>query len=519
MRTRALIVFGLLAVIIALPLALRRQTATVSPGAADDRLVILTPHNESIRQEFGNAFAEHWKATTGRTLYMDWRTPGGTSEIRMVLDAGFQAAEETGRVGIGVDLFFGGGEPDFAGQARQGRFVPLEVFDKHPEWFGEDAPVPPGFTGERYFPEDKSWVGTCMSQFGICYNPDVYQRLGAPPPESWDDLGDPRLIGNVTLADPSKSGSVARTFELLMQDQIQRRLAAGMGRQAALEQGWAAGLQLIQRMAGNARYFTDSASKVPQDVGQGNAAAGMCIDFYGRSYGELVTRAGRPRVVWIAPRGGTTLSADPVAVLKGAPNPELAQAFVEFCLSERGQMLWFLKPGAPGGPEARALHRTPIRRDVYTAENLALSTMPDAHPYEDEGNFTYDRSLTGGAFNTLRQLVTVMCIDSHEEMKSAWAAIVAAGMPADALAVFNDVSIMPYAKGGNGDPKFDQAGALEAAEYAAELGEWFRANYRKAEALAKATERRLQPASDGARTSVRPSTAPAEPAAPPSPVR
>jgi iron(III) transport system substrate-binding protein len=488
MKRRAALIFGLLAMIVILPLALRRESATASPRKADDRLVILSPHNESIRQEFGEAFAAHWQARTGRTLYMDWRTPGGTSEIRMVLDAGFKAAAETGREGIGVDVFFGGGEPDFAGQAKKGRLLPLEVFEKRPEWFGAEGVIPATFTGERYYPEDRVWVGTCMSQFGICYNPDVLERLRIQAPTAWDDLGDPRLAGAIALADPTKSGSVARTFELLVQDQIQRLLAAGMERGAALEAGWAAGLQLIQRMAANARYFTDSASKIPHDVGQGNAAAGMCIDFYGRSYAaELSTRDGRPRVVWIAPKGGTTLSADPIGVLKGTERPEVAQAFVEFCLSEAGQRLWFLKPGAAGGPQERALHRTPIRRDLYTSENLALSTMPDAHPYEDSGNFTYERALTGASFNTLRQLVRVMCIDSHEEMKSAWAALIRAGMPADALAVFNDVSIMPYAKGGQGDPAFDAAGALDAAAYAAELGEWFRSNYRRAEAMAKAT--------------------------------
>ena len=111
MRTRALIIFGLLAAIVALPLTLRRQTATVSSGKADDQLVVLTPHNESIRAEFGEAFASWWKQKTGRTVHVDWRTPGGTSEIRMVLDAGFKAAEETKRDGIGIDLFFGGGAP------------------------------------------------------------------------------------------------------------------------------------------------------------------------------------------------------------------------------------------------------------------------------------------------------------------------------------------------------------------------------------------------------------------------
>lgn len=487
MKTKATIIFGLLALIVALPMVMRRQTATTSSRSADDSIVILSPHNETIRQEFGEAFAAHWKKTTGRTIYIDWRTPGGTSEIRMVIDAGFKAAQETGRSGIGVDVLFGGGEPDFAGQAKKGRLAPLRVFDSHPEWFTKEGPVSETFTGERYYPLDHVWVATCMSQFGICYNPDVLKRLKIPPPVTWNDLGDPRYAGALALADPTKSGSVARAFELLVQAEMQRALRTpGVERNAALATGWIAGIQLIQRMAANARYFTDSASKIPQDVQHGNAAAGMCIDFYGRSFAdEPAAKADKPRLIWIAPVGGTTLSGDPVAVLKGAPHSGVAQDFVEFCLSSEAQTLWFGKPGTLGGPKSRALHRTPIRRDIYTAGNLAKSTMPDAHPYNDPGTFTFQRELTGSSFNTLRQLVKIMCIDSHDEMKSAWNAIRAAGMPADALAVFSDVSIMDYAKAGHGDPVLDGPDALKSAARAAEIGEWFRSNYRKAEAMAK----------------------------------
>ena len=487
MKTRAWIIFGLLALIVALPLAMRRQSATTRSRNATDSLIILSPHNESIRQEFGEAFASHWKKTTGRSIYLDWRTPGGTSEIRMVLDAGFKAAAETKRDGIGVDIFFGGGEPDFAGQAKKGRFVPLRVFEKHPEWFAKDGPIAETFGGERYYSPDHVWVGVCVSQFGICYNPAVLKRLQIPSPTQWNDLGNPNYFGTLALADPTKSGSVARNFEVLVQGEIQRALAVpGANREVAIDAGWTAGLQLIQRMSANARYFTDSASKVPQDVGQGNAAAGMCIDFYGRSYAaDLVTKSGEPRVVWIAPVGGTTLSGDPIAVLKGAPHPEVAQKFVEFCLSAAAQTLWLGKPGTPDGPQNRALHRTPIRRDVYTPEILANSTMPNADPYADRGNFIYQRELTGAAFNTLRQLVKIMCIDSHEEMKAAWLALRDAGMPADALAVFSDVSLINYAKVGHGDSILDGPDALKAATRASELGEHFRANYRKAEAMAK----------------------------------
>ncbi|MBX3742605.1 MAG: extracellular solute-binding protein [Akkermansiaceae bacterium] len=489
MKTRALLILGLLAVIVALPVVMRRETATVSPAEADDRLVIITPHHESIRLEFEEAFAAWWKRSTGRTIYLDWRKPGGTSEIRMVLDAGFEAAADGRREGIGIDIFFGGGEPDFSGQARLGRLAPLDVFTKHPEWFGEGGVIPETFTGERYYAADHTWVATCMSQFGICYNPDAIKRMGLPEPAQWDDLGDPGYAGSLALADPTKSGSVARAFELILQTHMQREPASSQGdADAAIARGWDNGLRLIQRMAANARYFTDSAPKPPQDVVQGNAAAGMCIDFYGRSYeGEFTTADGRPRLKWIAPHAGTTLSGDPIAVLKGAPHPEIAQAFVEFCLTPEAQRIWFGKPGTPHGPIARSLHRMPVRKDVYTPENLAASSMPGVHPYTDEGNFTYRPELTGSkAFNTIRNLVKVMCIDSHEEMKDAWQALRDAGMPADALAVFADVSMVPYSAVGKGDARLDSKDPMVAAARAAELGEWFRENYRRAAAMARA---------------------------------
>ena len=153
MKIRLIVILALLGTIVGLPLAMKRETQTASPGSADDSLVILSPHNESIRNEFGEAFAAYWRGKTGRSVYVDWRTPGGTSEIRKVIDAGYKAAAETGREGIGVDMFFGGGEPDFSGQARAGRLVPLDVFEDMPELFGEEGVIPEIFTGERYYAE------------------------------------------------------------------------------------------------------------------------------------------------------------------------------------------------------------------------------------------------------------------------------------------------------------------------------------------------------------------------------
>ncbi len=122
---------------------------------------------------------------------------------------------------------------------------------------------------------------------------------------------------------------------------------------------------------------------------------------------------------------------------------------------------------------------------MYQPEILELSTMPDSNPYEDEGNFTYDPALTGKVFNTLRQLVKVMCIDSHDEMKAAWKAMVAAGMPEESVKVFHDVSKVSYEISGQGDPGLDSRESMVQTQRMEELGEWFRANYREARRISE----------------------------------
>ena len=76
---RIVAVFVALALIIAVPFALKPKNDLLA--AADDTVVIVTPHNEQIRYEFSRAFGEFYRQSTGRTIRIDWRMPGGTSEI------------------------------------------------------------------------------------------------------------------------------------------------------------------------------------------------------------------------------------------------------------------------------------------------------------------------------------------------------------------------------------------------------------------------------------------------------
>lgn len=518
MTARLLIVLALLVAVVGIPFALRPKSSLLA--AADDTLVIISPHNEAIRYEFSRAFGEYYKAKTGRTVRIDWRLIGGTSEIARYLQGEYFNAfqrdwENSGRswnskiaadyansaqpdsparkaffasnVGIGIDLFFGGGSFDFIQQAKAGTLVDCGVIAAHPDWF-TDASIPQTVSGEPFYDPSGRWIGTCLSSFGICYNTDSLRRLGITTiPSSWNDLANPRFFRQVALADPTKSGSSTKAFEMVIQQQMQEVVGTGDATDAALAGGWARGMQLILKASANARYFAAGANEVPVDVSMGDAAIGMCIDFYGRFQSEAVRVGTAPsRLQYFTPVGGSSIGVDPIGMLRGAPHPELAREFIAFVLSLEGQKLWDFKVGAPGGPKRYALRRMPIRKELYAPEFTAYRSDPDEQPYEAAKSFTYHESWTAPLFSALRYVIRVSCIDSHAEQAEAWHALIVANFPPQATATFLDISAIDYATTKNViRTAMKGASPLDEVRLAASLGDHFRAQYRKAEQLAK----------------------------------
>ncbi|MEM9480288.1 MAG: extracellular solute-binding protein [Verrucomicrobiota bacterium] len=517
---------------------LLRPPETTNPADADATVVIVTPHAESIRHEFARAFAKHMKETKGISVHIDWRTPGsGTSEIEKYLTSSFRASFQThwkgtlkrkwsdheigdafdnrklllppdpsgdtpsqsakrtfleSDLGIGVDLFFGGGAYPFQKFASMGYLVDSGVRERHPDWFSDEV-IPEVVGGEPFHDAEMRWVGAALSSFGICYNADKLFQLGiTSPPKTWEDLGDPQFSGHIALADPTKSGSVTKAFEMLIQEEMHKAVKAIKPRARvpeeellaeALNEGWKNGLNLIQRICANARYFTDSATKIPLDIAQGNAAAGMSIDFYGRTYNEILRdKDGYSRVRFITPVGGTSVGADPIAMLRGAPNPEMAQAFIDFVLSKDGQRIWIQKPGTPGGPEETALRRSAIRRDLYVSStDTTHYADPQDNPFEQAESFQYIPERTAHLFGAIRFIIRAMCIDSHEEMREAWKTLIETDFPKDAAEKFFTVSMVGYPSTnlsftqivGGGNP-------IEEVRESRNLSSVFRSNYKKA---------------------------------------
>ncbi|HMJ14019.1 MAG TPA: extracellular solute-binding protein [Polyangiaceae bacterium] len=521
---RSLVPLAILLATLAVPLALRPRRA--EPIAAQETLVILSPHNEVIRFEFERGFQKHMRARR-RQVRIDWRLPGGTSEVSRFLASEYLASferywtNELGRpwsagvargfadphepsaareaflrsnVGCGIDLLFGGGSIEFIKHAAAGVLVDSGLVRQHPDLFGPQG-IPQTFAGEPYWDAAGRWLGTCLSGYGICFNRDVLRRIGQrSAPASWPALAEPALFGQLALTDPTRSGAGVKTFEMLIQQQMTEALgSAASGPNAAdverraVEQGWTRSLRLIRRIGANARYFSDAHGKIVLDIAQGDAAAGMCIDFFARFQSDVVEQqSGQRRLDFVLPRGGTSFGADPIALLRGAPHRELGIEFMRFVVSDAGQKIWSFQRGTPGGPERFSLRRLPISPRLYAPEHDAFRSDPKEHPYSAQG-LAYREAWTGSLFSSIALVVRVMCIDSADELREAFAALQRAGFPPRATAAFDDVSLLDYAAvTGPIRRALRASDPLEQTQLSNRLIREQRAQYRRVVELAKA---------------------------------
>lgn len=426
-----IVIIGLLVLIVGVPIVLRpTDRAEDDPSAPS--LVVYTPHNEQIRFEIESAFND-WRVVNGKPeVVFDWRTPGGTSDIRKSILSQYTQAIHAGKdldqSGIGADLFFGGGEYDHnkvasginiqatGDQTTTHRIVmdPQLAPQLRADVFPEPLIGGEKLYGTYRFEEEKEsiqiigWTGITLSSFGIVYNKDTLGQLGIDEPKTWSDLGDPKLLGWVALADPGHSGSISATFETILK-----------------REGWTDGWATLRNAFANARYFATSSDRVPVDVSRGDAAVGMCIDFYGRYQTGMV---GDARMGYSDPiedgRSMTATTADPITLLRGAPNAELARQLIAWLLSPDAQSLWqrSLSDGSDDlvRPKQFELRLQPLRADLYTDASRAswvdkgLNPYPTAVPFP-EGTPSY--------FSMVAPLTKAMASEVHGDMVAAWKAL------------------------------------------------------------------------------------------------
>ena len=233
---------------------------------------------------------------------------------------------------------------------------------------------------------DGYYLGFAISGYGLMWNKNYLQAHKLPAPKEWTDLANPRYYGHLVISAPSRSGTTHLTIEVILQ-----------------AYGWDKGWALLLNSGGNMGAITERSFGVPEAVISGQYGIGVVIDFFGLS----AISSGQP-VDFVYPSLTSVVPAS-VGIVKGAPNMDNAKAFVNYLLSEPGQMVLF-------SPE---IGRLPVVPDLY-----AKGPKNYPNPFKQKlGGVDVNDTLSSGRRDVVNSLYDHIITFRHNELRDAWGAI------------------------------------------------------------------------------------------------
>ncbi|WP_011608799.1 ABC transporter substrate-binding protein [Histophilus somni] len=212
-----------------------------------------------------------------------------------------------------ADVWYGGTFDPQAQAAEMGLLTPYRsVHINHiVERFQDPAKVKGNYTSAIY-----------MGILGFGVNTERLKKLGITEiPKCWKDLTDPRLKGEIQIADPQSSGTAYTAIATFIQI---------WGEDKAFD--------YFKQLHPNISQYTKSGITPSNNTARGETAVG--IGFL-HDY-ALQKQQGAP-IEMIVPCEGTGYELGGVSIIKGARNLENAKLFVDWALSKEGQELAWKK--------------------------------------------------------------------------------------------------------------------------------------------------------------------------------
>jgi len=233
---------------------------------------------------------------------------------------------------------------------------------------------------------DGKYFGFAISGYGLMWNKNYLKAHKLPAPKEWTDLTYPRYYNHLVISAPSRSGTTHLTIETILQDY-----------------GWEKGWALLLNAGGNMGSITERSFGVPEAVISGQYGIGVVIDFFGLS----AIASGQP--VEFAYPSLTSVVPASVGIVKGGPNPQEARTFVNYLLSEAGQMVLF-------APE---IARLPVIPDLY-----AKAPKDYPNPFKKKmGGVEFNDELSSGRRDVVNSLCDHIITFRHNELRDAWKSI------------------------------------------------------------------------------------------------
>ena len=263
------------------------SACTSGPADGDAAVSVLCSNDAAVCRAWAESFTER----TGHRVTME-RLP--TSEALARIRRGDELAE--------YDVWHGGGAEMYAAAAADDLLTPYR------------SPAADGIPDAVRDPDGR-WTGVYSSFLAFCVHPGALAEAGAPRPETWQDLLDPRLEGWISASSPRTSGTAFTTMVL----QVDR-----LGEQP--------GLDYLSSLYDQVQQFTRSGTAPARVVARGEAAVALTF----APYCTAAAHDGAP-VELVHPRDGTGYEIGAVAILADAPHPELAREYVDHAVSAEGQ--------------------------------------------------------------------------------------------------------------------------------------------------------------------------------------
>jgi iron(III) transport system substrate-binding protein len=169
---------------------------------------------------------------------------------------------------------------------------------------------------DKFKDKNGLWTGIYVGYLGFVSNQKLLKEKGVDVPKSWEDLLKPQFKGQVSMANPGSSGTAYTALATVVQI---------MGEQK--------GLEYMKKLNGQIKSYEKSGTAPARLAGQGEVMVGVSFLHDGIKYRE----EGMKDLVMSAPSEGTGYEIGAVGVIKGGPDQEAAQRFVDYVLTKKGQ--------------------------------------------------------------------------------------------------------------------------------------------------------------------------------------
>ena len=231
------------------------------------------------------------------------------------------------------------------------------------------------------------YKGQALAGYGIMWNTRYMAANKLPLPKEWADLAKPVYFSHVAISSPSRSGTTHLTVETILQGE-----------------GWNKGWAQLLEISGNSAAITERSFGVPDGVASGQFGLGLVIDFFGLA----AKNSGMP-VEFIYPSMTAIVPAN-IGLVAGAKSPEAGKRFIQFTLSEEGQMLLLQKD----------ISRLPVLPAIYAK---APAGYPNPFTGSIQAKVNFDTDLSEARYYVVVSLFDQMITFRHKELVAATKAI------------------------------------------------------------------------------------------------